>query len=124
MCRMIAPSTSCAKTAAVAATAAPRTPATSSRGAPEVSHSREVRDASAIVRQKKAWARQAWVTEIGVGSRKMTVRPPRTPCAMTVTSAAQARWRTRGRGSARAVQTASTRVRKPTAVAAMRWPCS
>ena len=124
MCRMIAPSTSCAKTAAVAAKAAPRTPATSSRRALEASHSREVRDASAIVMQKKAWARQAWVTEIGVGSRKMTVRPPRTPCAMTVASAAQARRRTRGRGSTRAVHTASTRVRKPTAVATMRWPCS
>ena len=77
-----------------------------------------------MVRQKNVWARQAWATETGVGRRNFTVRPPRIPCATTAASAPQANQRMPRRRSTRAVQTARTRVMKPTALATMRWPCS
>ena len=124
MWRITAPIRSCRYTITAAASAAPRRPRTSAAPDGAASHSRDVEYASAMTMQKKVCARQAWATETGVGSRKMTVSPPSTPWATTAASAAQARRRTPGRDSDRAVHTARTRVRKPTTLAAMRWPCS
>src|SRR6185369_15039563 len=77
-----------------------------------------------MVMQKKVWARQAWVTDTGVGRRNFTVIPPRIPCATTAASATQASRRTPARGSLRAVHTARIVVSRPTKVATIRWPCS
>src|SRR4051794_16431243 len=84
----------------------------------------EVNRAIEIVRQKNVCARHAWSVEIGAGRRRMTVRPPRRPCRITVPNAATLSHRTHARGSFSHVQIARITVRKPTNDATRRWLCS
>ena len=98
--RMTAPSTSCENTTA-GRERRPRRAGRreSARGRGRAATRARSRRRGRSSRQKKVWARQAWVTETGVGSRKRTVKPPRTPWATTAASAAQASRRTPRRGS-------------------------
>src|SRR5216117_624724 len=77
-------------------------------------HCGEVNSAIEITRQKKVCARQACAMETEVGSRSITVRPPKTPCATTVPSAATASQRTPFLFSVSQVQQARITVRNPT----------
>ena len=74
-------------------------------------------------RRKSARPRRGrWKSE--PAGERITVRPPRTPCAITVPSAASPRMRSQRRFSARQVQTARIMVSRPTNSATMRWLCS
>ena len=80
--------------------------------------------AIATARQKNVWARAAWADEMGGGRKKRTVRPPRTPWAITVAMAPHPSIRIQRRFSARHVQTARTIVSRPATCAIMRCVCS
>ena len=86
--------------------------------------SADVNSAIRTVVEKNNCARQACPMLTGLGSKKITVRPPSTPCAMTARSAIQPRFRIQRLSSARHSHTAMKIVSRPTVVATMRWPCS
>src|SRR3990172_2859386 len=73
---------------------------------------------------KKVCARVACETEIAVGSRKTTVKPPRSPWVITVPSAMIPRTFNQRRSSSFHNQIARTIVNIPTNDAIIRWPCS
>ena len=80
--------------------------------------------ATTTVRQKNSCASPACPIEIAVGNRYRTVNPPSTPWRITVASAMSVSFRIHGRRSTRQVKMTSPIVRKPTALAMSRWPCS
>ncbi len=120
--RMTAPTTSCRKTSETVATAA-RPTRFDPAGAASLQRG-EVTTARATVSPKNVCARHACATEIGVGRRNRTVRPPRIPCATTAARATQPSRRTEARGSRRASHAARTTVASPTAEATRRCVCS
>src|SRR5207247_10182712 len=71
----------------------------------------EVNRVKLTIRQKKACARQAWLTEMIVGKKKRTVMPPKIPCMMTTPSARKPRIRPDLRDSPRHTHHTSITVR-------------
>src|SRR5438309_1827904 len=75
---------------------------------------RELKSAMLTTTQKKLCASVACALDIHHGRKKRTVRPPSTPCAITVPSATTPSHFIQRRGSERHVQIASTIVSSPT----------